>query len=413
MKVGLYSPFFGSTVGGGEKYLGVTAEAIRDGFPVARVEIVSPVPADRHRYERMLALDLDGIGLVSTNPRPTALHRVAARMPALRLYRDLAVSMQAARMTLRYDIFLTMVYVLPAFSLAPRTVVLCQFPYERGGHRWRKGPLAGWPYWLYSAPYRALMPRLAGRDVELQAPVICQSEFVRHWVNEYWCRDAAVVNPPIDIPADEPDWGAKERIVLSVGRFFSGGHSKRHDVMVEAFRSLCDAGLEGWSLHLAGSVHRQPADLDYLARVKARARGYPVELHTDATYEEVQALYRRASVYWHAAGWSEEEGAAPITLEHFGMTTAEAMGHGAVPVVIARGGQPEVVSEGEDGFQWREPAELKARTMQLASSSELRERMGRAARRSSFRFSRPEFKRRMVERLRPLVEEVAEVPATG
>lgn len=413
MRIGLYSPFFGSTVGGGEKYLGVTAEAIRDGFPDAEVEIVSPVPVDRERYERMLALDLEGIRLVSTNPKVTFLHRVAARMPSLRLYRDLAISMQAARMTLRYDVFLTMVYVLPAFSLAPRTVVLCQFPYERGAARWRRGPLGGRLFWLYSAPYRALMPRLAGRDVELEAPIICQSEFVRHWVGEYWSRDASVVNPPIDVPAEEPDWSAKERVILSVGRFFAGGHSKRHDVMVEAFRDLCDAGLDGWELHLAGSVHRQPADLEYFDRVSRRARGYPVSIHTDVTYDEVQSLYRRASIYWHAAGWSADRAVAPITLEHFGMTTAEAMGHGAVPVVIARGGQTEVVAEGKDGFHWDGLPQLRARTMQLAADAELRERMGREARRASFRFSRAEFKRRMVEQLRPVVEGAPARAAAG
>src|SRR5260370_16151002 len=61
LRLGLYSPFFGSTLGGGEKYFGVTAEAIRDAFPEHSVEILSPVPVDRELYQRMLDIDLTGI----------------------------------------------------------------------------------------------------------------------------------------------------------------------------------------------------------------------------------------------------------------------------------------------------------------------------------------------------------------
>ncbi|MGH7904612.1 MAG: glycosyltransferase family 4 protein [Candidatus Dormibacteraceae bacterium] len=380
----------------------MTAEAIRDAFPEATVEILSPVPADRERYRRMLDLDLEGIGLVSTNRTVTRAHRLAGRMPALRLYRDLVVSAQAAGMTRRYDLLLTMVYVLPAFSRARRTVILCQFPYERGADRWRRGRARGWPYWFYSWPYRVLQPRLVGGAIESEAAVICQSQYVRHWVNEFWGRDAAVVNPPIDVPESDPDWGSKEKMILSVGRFFAGGHSKRHDFMIEAFRDLCDAGLEGWRLHLAGYVHREPRNVGYFERVRRLAVGYPVRIHEDASFEELQDLYRRAAIYWHASGWSVDTDVHPITLEHFGMTTAEAMGHGVVPVVIARGGQPEVVEDGVDGFLWTEPAQLKARTIQLVTDPQLRARLGQAARRSSFRFSRPEFRRRMAAELDPI-----------
>src|SRR5207302_8236828 len=132
LRVGLYSPFFGSTVGGGEKYLSVTAEAIRDAFPGQHIEIVSPVPADRGLYERMLAVDLHGIELVSTRRRVTRLHRLLGSVRALGLYRDLLVSAQAARSTRRYDLFLSMVYVLPAFTRARKSVILCQFPCALG-----------------------------------------------------------------------------------------------------------------------------------------------------------------------------------------------------------------------------------------------------------------------------------------
>ena len=75
------------------------------------------------------------------------------------------------------------------------------------------------------------------------------------------------------------------------------------------------------------------------------------------------------------------------------------MANGAVPVAINAGGQPEVVTEGVDGFLWSTLEELKARTLDLARDPELRQRLGSRARESSRRFSRASFKRRMAEQL--------------
>jgi len=406
LRIGLYSPFFGSTVGGGEKYLAVTAEAIRDGFPGSRVEIISPVPADRERYERMLEVDLQGIDLVSTGPPVSGLQRRLASIRALRLYRNLVVSARSARSTRRYDLFLSMVYVLPAFSRARKSVILCQFPYELGRIKWKRWGLLTPLYLLYTLPYRLLRGPLLGSGPSEFDKVVCQSEYVRHWVQEYWSRDADVVNPPIDIPAAEPELARKGKVILSVGRFFAGGHNKKHDVMALAFRELVDAGLEGWELHLAGSIHHDDASREYLERVRELARGYPIRLHLDIPFTELQELYDRASIYWHAAGYGVDQEQSPAELEHFGMTTAEAMAHSAVPVVIAAGGQLEVVEDGVSGFHWRTPAELQEATLRLAGDPALWRRMALAARERARRYSRPEFKRRMRESLQPLVAEL-------
>jgi glycosyltransferase involved in cell wall biosynthesis len=403
LRVGIYSPFFGSTLGGGEKYLGVTAEAVRDAFPEAAVEILSPVPVQVELYERMLGLDLGGITLRSTNSEPGRLKRLAARLPTLRLYRDLLVSAQAAPLTARYDLFISMVYVLPAFTRARRSVMLCQFPYERRLNIDRPR-VPNSLFKLYLWPYWRVRRAVFGGEVDGFQLIVCQSQYVREWVRRLWERESAVVNPPIDVPEGEPDWGAKEKLIVSVGRFFTGGHSKRHDVMVRAFRQLCDEGHEGWELHLAGSVHRErPVDREYFDRVMELARGYPVHVHTDVPREKVEDLYRRASIYWHAAGYGADADRHPAALEHFGMTTAEAMGHGAVPVAIGLGGQPEVVEDGVSGYLWESMPRLKQRTAELMADADLRRKMGEAARRASFRYSRHEFKRRMSELLEPML----------
>jgi glycosyltransferase involved in cell wall biosynthesis len=415
LRIGIYSPFFGSTIGGGEKYLGVTAEALRDAFPAATIEIMSPVPADPTRYEAMLGLQLDGITFRATNANPSRLKRALARVPKLRLYRDLFVSAQAVRATADYDLLISMVYVLPAFNRARRGVILCQFPYERSVALQKPGA-AGLAGRLYSWPYRGVRRRLFGEEIDDFQLVICQSDYVRRWVRELWDLDSEVINPPIDVPHEEPDWEAKQRMIVSVGRFFAGGHSKRHDLMVQAFREMCDQGHTGWELHLAGSVHRdRAADVDYFERVLRLAEGYPIRIHPDAKLEIIADLYRRSYIYWHAAGYGADAERAPASLEHFGMTTAEAMGHGAVPVAIGRGGQVEVVRDGVDGFLWTSIEELKASTLKLMDDAALRRGMGERARRASFRFSRSEFRRRMASSVEPIIRELERelgLPAT-
>ncbi len=378
LRIGLYSPYFGSALGGGEKYLGVAAEALRDAFPQHAVDIVSPQTIDRERYESGLNLDLSGIGLVAGNRRVTPFHKLAARARFLRALRNRVVSDQSVGWSRGYDLWLAMAYVIPVRSEARLSLVLCQFPYPLDSERIRQG-------------------------LEDFEAVICQSEYVRGWTRRRWQRDAAVLNPPIDQPVREPDYAAKRRVILSVGRFVAGGHNKRHDLLAQAFRDLVDGGLKGWELHLAGSVHHDRASLEYLDRVRTLARGYPVRVHEDLPFRELEQLYREASIYWHAAGFGVEEMQDPEALEHFGMATAEAMGYGAVPVVIARGGQLEVVRDGVDGRLWHDVEDLKRITADLITDEPARSRLAVAAHNASKRWSRDAFRRRLVELLTPYV----------
>lgn len=382
LRIGLHSPYFGSTYGGGEKYLGTVAEVLRDRYPEHRIEIVSPVPADSERYSRLLGLDLSGITLRSGTRRLTPVHRLVARAPGLRPLRNTLVARQAAAMTRDYDLWIAMAYVIPAISAAPRSVMLCQFPYHLRDDRARH--------------------ELAAFD-----PVICQSEYVRECVRRFWERDAGVLPPPVEVPVQEPDWYRKRRLILSVGRFVAGGHVKRHDTLVRAFRELCGSGVGDWELVLAGSLHRDAASLAYLRQVEDLARGYPVRILTDLPRADLGRLYEEASIYWHAAGFGVDAGAHPEALEHFGMTTAEAMASGAVPVVIGRGGQPEVVQDGVSGYLWTDPGTLVERTRLLIEDPMLRERLGRSARGASHKFDRQSFARTLLVLMGPVIDSLA------
>jgi glycosyltransferase involved in cell wall biosynthesis len=204
--------------------------------------------------------------------------------------------------------------------------------------------------------------------------VVSNSAFTAGWVEKWWDRASEVVPPPVGLRQA----GEKDRLILTVGRFFAPGrgHAKKQLEMVEAFRRLGPAA-DGWELHLVGGCSQE--DRGYLEQVQRAADGASVVVHVDATGAELDALYRRASLYWHATGLGEELDDDPVRAEHFGITTVEAMSAGAVPVVIGAGGQPEIVRDGVDGFLFSDLDGLVERTRVLLGDADLRARLARSA----------------------------------
>jgi glycosyltransferase involved in cell wall biosynthesis len=191
----------------------------------------------------------------------------------------------------------------------------------------------------------------------------------------------------------------KRPLILAVGRFFdpAAGHGKRQLELVDAFREL---RVEGWELALAGGCDR--AGEAYLDQVRRAAVGAAVELHPNASGARLRALYADASLYWHAAGLSEDPERHPERFEHFGIAVVEAMSAGAVPLVFAGGGLPELFEDGQAGVHWRSPHDLVARTRQLLADPARRAAMADLAVLRAERYLQPAF----AERLRALVDQL-------
>lgn len=225
--------------------------------------------------------------------------------------------------------------------------------------------------------------------VESYGALVSNSEFTRSWVDRYWGCDSEVVHPPVTMHAPT----AKEPVILSVGRFFAAdmGHSKKQLELVRAFRRLNDQGVHGWTLHLVGGCSADGQG--YLDAVRRAAAGYPVEFHVNASGQELEALYGSASVYWHASGLGENAERDPGRLEHFGITTVEAMSAGAVPVVIGLAGQLETVRHGVDGFHFRTLDGLVGVTRRLVDDERLRAQMSSSATTRARGFSIEAFER--------------------
>lgn len=184
--------------------------------------------------------------------------------------------------------------------------------------------------------------------------VVCNSQFTKKNLDPLYSRNAEVIYPPVDIRQFQSK--SKESYILSVGRFTSAYQAKKQEVLIDAFREL---NKKGWRLVLAGGL--MASDRAYFESLKDKAKGWDVEFYENIGLTALADLYSHASLYWHAAGYGETN---PMNMEHFGISTVEAMSSGCVPFVYNGGGLPEIVQDNRTGYLWNTPNELIDKTKQ-------------------------------------------------
>ena len=192
--------------------------------------------------------------------------------------------------------------------------------------------------------------------------IIANSKFTKKWIAKYWNINTPVVYPPVSIAEFAPA-ERKQKWIVSTGRFFVGGHSKKQLEMVEAWRTL-HTQLPEWELHLVGSVNDAEIHRNYYQKVVRAAEGLPVVFHENASFSELASVLAKSRIYWHATGLDIDEEKYPVMLEHFGLTVIEAMASGCIPVVINKGGPAEIARE--VGYTWDTIEELIHITKHLA-----------------------------------------------
>ncbi|MCK5567467.1 MAG: glycosyltransferase [Actinomycetia bacterium] len=145
----------------------------------------------------------------------------------------------------------------------------------------------------------------------------------------------------------------KQKVILSVGRFFPEHHNKKQYELAATFIKMIEKypkDMKGYTLYLVGGVSDIAGHREYVESIRKLVVGYPIEVLANVPFERLAGLFRKASIFWHASGLGEDENAHPEKFEHFGITTVEAMSAGCIPVVINKGGQKEIITEGVDGF---------------------------------------------------------------
>lgn len=350
MKIGLYSPFAADTLGGGERYLLTIAECL---LPNHEVDLVlSRIPENlKAKFSKNFNLNLDRLNLV------------------IGPFQKENTAWERWRFTGRYDVFYYMTNGSFFVPHAKRNIVHFMIPFNRPPALGQRLKLNTW-------------------QVKTTHSWFCKKALERIWKIKINFVHWGAVDTDLFRPL------VKKNEILNVGRWFSARgskHCKRQDFLVKVFKKMCDRGLKDWNLVLVGPVDPGTDNFDYLKSVQRLAEGYPIKFHLDAGFNQLQVDYGRAKIYWHATGYGTDEQVNPQAAEHFGISTIEAMAAGAVPVVINKGGQPEIVNHTINGFLWENQGQLMKQTLSLINNQSLRQKLAQAAQKRARDFSIKKF----------------------
>lgn len=379
MRIGIYRELSGKgpcALGGAEFVMAVLAEAFENDHDV---EILGDNPVFR---PDQIAETFD-IHLTRTRFRPydPGTRPAPVRTP-WGLYRHAAEWMADA--SRGYDHFLCITHGIPPFCYVRSGLLLILFPYPDDSELWPwHESLTGWIDQFWHAPRNGLYSWIWKRRFRSYRHIVLISEFTRHWTRRWWNVDGQVVYPPVDIQARP---ATKQPIILNVGRFTP---RKKQLELINAFRASFHGQDDGWELQCLGNLGHAAEDQDYFSQLEQATARQPIRLVANASRSKLRQVLDQASIFWHAMGYGED--AAPYRMEHFGIVTVEAMAAGCVPVVINRGGQPEIVRHGIDGFLWDTLDELADYTNRLVHDDVLRNRMAAAARARALGFSKEKF----------------------
>lgn len=208
--------------------------------------------------------------------------------------------------------------------------------------------------------------------------VIVNSLYTKSYIDKTFGLNSTILYPPVFVQRSI-DISKKTKTILNVGRFginHAGSSFKKQDVLAQAF-SILSPMQKGWKLVFVMTV--LDGDMDAYHQFKDRYKELPIDFVLNPSNEVLWDLYEAASIYWHASGYGEDLEKHPDRAEHFGISTVEAMGIGAVPVVVNSGGQKEIVVEGISGMLWNSVDQLVDKTDTLIRDPKKYEELSRQA----------------------------------
>lgn len=358
MKILFYSPYFPKHTGGGEKYLldcaSMAAAAGHQVFmAVSTTQPLTPFQEKqiRQKYEQFFNQSLAQLQFVAVP------------------FGTMTSAWKKLLFSRKFDCIYYQTDGSLFFSLAKRNILHIQVPLHR--------------------PPQSMVEKLKLANWSIKNT---NSEFTKKYVEQFWQTEIAYVHHPfVDQKEFANKAAQKEKIILNVGRFFAQLHSKRQDVLLDIFRQLRANNpelLQGWKLVFIGAVE----DQQYFHHLEMQAKDLPVKFLTDVNRSTILQYYQHASFYWHATGYGVDQDEHPEKMEHFGISVLEAMAAGAVPVVINKGGLPEILGKDLSSLLWDTPDDCQAMTSQLLAHPNLWQQKAKLAQARSQVFSPAHFR---------------------
>lgn len=343
MKIAIYSPYL-DTFGGGEKYFFTIAEFLSEKERVDFLLGTHLYDIDIDKVKKRL-MSLHGLNLLRVNFIKAPIGENSSFLARFIFFK-------------KYDFLFYLTDGSIFYSTAKNNIIHFQVPFENSPNNfWDSIKLSSWKMAIYN------------------------SNFTKDIVEKNWPLKGTVIYPPVSVKIFKPK--KKKKQIISVGRFAGHTRSKKYLVLIDIFGKL---KVKDWSLHLVGGANE--GDKKYINELKKEAQGLNIFFYENLELGNLVKLYGESSIYWHAAGFEEKD---PKKMEHFGITTVEAMAAGCVPIVINLGGQREIVEHGKSGFLWNTKEQIMNYTLRVIEDSNLLRKLSQSAAQRSKMFSKDKF----------------------
>ncbi|MBP6940560.1 MAG: glycosyltransferase [Syntrophorhabdaceae bacterium] len=375
MTIGIYDHAF-HFPGGGQRYVAKMAEALQDKYDVT---YIANKDLGIDLYKKWFNIDLSKCRLkIIKIPFYEKLDEyfINESMAVFEYKNPFDV---ISKESINYDVFINANMLSKVKPLSALSLFVCHFPDTKRGRFF---------------------------NADRYDYLISNGEYTASWIKKRWGLEPThLLYPPVDMYNKMSSASLKKNVILSVARFEIGG-SKKQLEMIRAFTRLAEEYehiRKEWKFIVAGgSFPENP----YFKKVERAvlSQPYSIELRPDVGYEELMTLYGDAAIFWHACGLGESD---PHLVEHFGMTTVEAMQNYCVPIVIDGGGQKEIVEHGVSGYRFSTSEELRSFTMEIVLDPGKRREVAAKAYERSHCFNFDVFKKQVMKMFRDIENKLA------
>jgi glycosyltransferase involved in cell wall biosynthesis len=202
---------------------------------------------------------------------------------------------------------------------------------------------------------------------------ITHSRFIKNYLSQFGIPSILIYpyidNDYIDLDINNLN---KDKVILSVGRFFKHLHSKRQDLIIKLYKKIKqkDSLFKDFKLILAGGLKKE--DNQYFNKLKNLAENDPnIVFKTNISHTELVSLYKKSLIYWHFTGFGVNENKYPEQVEHLGISPLEAMASGCMTFCYSAGGPKELITDEETGFLFQNEMELMEKTARILKNDGL------------------------------------------
>lgn len=216
------------------------------------------------------------------------------------------------------------------------------------------------------------------------------SHYTKKFIDSKFGSESIVLYPPSmsDINID----AQKENMILSVIELDYASvkrHIKEVETVLLAFKMFQKKRLKGWRLVICCNTSLNEDDC---IKLEKKITHKKAQLVLNPSLDSIIELLSKAKIYWQATGFKENLEEFPERAEQFGTFALDAMSYGAVPMLINKGGLPEIIIDNENGYLWDSIEELVENTHRICVDNKKFQDMSEKAIDTSANFSIERFK---------------------